>query len=104
MFPENIKITDAKLQENINLVIHFSSSWQQEDIPCLVKAIMRQLIDITVVEKIQGADRETVRLLYQKQYFSLNFELYSESCWLSVEGINEHLLLPEIASILTGKH
>ncbi|WP_440055127.1 DUF3630 family protein [Pseudoalteromonas sp. T1lg65] len=42
--------------------------------------------DIELTEFNQGADRHQWRFNYQNSSFTLNFEHYSESIWVSAEG------------------
>ena len=67
----------------------FNKSWLQEDIATLKQLIVEKISKLTEVEHVIGADRETVRLAHHQQIFILNFECYSESCWLEAESEND---------------
>jgi len=80
----------VKLIEHIgnNLVVHFNDAWYQEDIDTLYVLIVASLTDFNSKEKILGADRESIRFTWRRDYqFLLNFDCYSQSCW--IEGIDE---------------
>ena len=64
----------------------FSGFWYQEDITRLSEQVFISLPQVNIVETISGADRENIRLSWQGIYhFSLNFDYYSQSCWLEGE-------------------
>ena len=64
----------------------FSCFWYQEDITWLSKQVFSLLPQVNIVETISGADRENIRLSWQGIYhFCLNFDYYSQSCWLEGE-------------------
>ncbi len=69
------------------LVLSFSKSWSQEDIGLLTELVFSGLASVNMQEKIIGADRENIRFSWQEQYFILNFDCCSQSCWL--EGQDE---------------
>jgi len=83
-----------------NITFIFSDFWYQDDIECLSVQVFENMLEIRVLETIKGADRENIRFVWQEQYyFSLNFDCYSQSCWL--EGDDEisskqlkHLIIP----------
>jgi len=68
------------------IVFHFIEFWYQEDIGSLSVKVLAYLSQVRILETIQGADRENIRFTWQmKYYFSLNFDCYSQSCWLEGE-------------------
>jgi len=68
------------------IVFHFIEFWYQEDIGSLSAKVLAYLSQVRILETIQGADRENIRFTWQmKYYFSLNFDCYSQSCWLEGE-------------------
>jgi len=72
--------------ENSHIAFYFACFWYQEDIEQLTESILTNLSKIQVLETIQGADRENVRFhWHEKFYFVLNFDCYSQSCWLEGE-------------------
>lgn len=44
----------------------------------------------------QGADVHLMRFIYKNQRFNLNFEHYSESIWITADGIEAEALLHEL--------
>jgi len=52
--------------------------------------------EITLLETSIGADRHQIRFCWQTQNFNLNFEHYSESLWISPEGIEAELSLTKL--------
>ncbi|SFC43267.1 DUF3630 family protein [Pseudoalteromonas denitrificans] len=47
-----------------------------------------------------GADRHLMRFIFKDQRFNLNFEHYSESIWVTADGIEAQALLPELYQYL----
>ena len=93
---ESIELSSAHI-----IIVHFKCFWYQEDIELLSSMLFAKLSKIQVVETIQGADRENTRFVWQTKYhFSLNFDCYSQSCWLEGEDerSNEQLthLIPAL--------
>lgn len=71
-----------------HIVFHFACFWYQDDIESLAGKILTNSPHVRIVESIQGADRENIRFVWhEKYYFTLNFDCYSQSCW--VEGEDE---------------
>lgn len=48
----------------------------------------------------QGADIHLMRFTFINQRFNLNFEHYSESIWITADGIEAEALLPELYQYL----
>lgn len=75
---------------NDNIIdIRFKAMWYQEDIPQLATLIFAKLPNVNIIEKQLGADRETYRLNFDTNYLILNFDYYSQSCWLEPESVND---------------
>lgn len=55
---------------------------------------------ITRLETSLGADRHQIRFGWQGQNFNLNFEHYSESLWISPEGVEADALLTKLQLFL----
>ncbi|ALO43374.1 DUF3630 family protein [Pseudoalteromonas phenolica] len=55
---------------------------------------------ISILETSEGADRHQIRFCWQGQNFNLNFEHYSDSLWISSEGIEAELLLEPLQLFL----
>ncbi|MDK1288935.1 DUF3630 family protein [Pseudoalteromonas umbrosa] len=51
---------------------------------------------LKTIEFNEGADRHQWRFTYLQQSFSLNFEYYSESIWITPEGAAATQLLPSL--------
>ena len=84
------KVISAMTTDNI-IDVRFSESWYQEDIAALSTLIFSLLPDVIVIEKQLGADRETYRLNIENNYVVLNFDYYSQSCWLEPESERDNL-------------
>ena len=85
------RLTSISLINENSLQIVFAKNWYQEDINALTTLILNSFEDHQVIETISGADREYCRFEWHKNYFVINFECYSESCWI------EHETTPNIA-------
>lgn len=94
----------AVLQGDDHLDIRFNRDFDEEDFECLTQLVLAQLAQVTILEKIPGADRHNVRFRAQVAqeygYFIVNFEVYSQSCWLEAESDGEQVLLPFICQAL----
>ena len=55
---------------------------------------------ISILETSEGADRHQIRFCWHGQNFNLNFEHYSESLWVSPEGVEAELLLEKLQLFL----
>lgn len=84
------QLTSVSTIEN-SIDIRFTHSWYQEDIELLLKLIFAKLNGVNVIEKQLGADRETYRLLIENNYLTLNFDYYSQSCWLEPESEQDEI-------------
>ena len=80
---------DIKLIENTPeyLNITFTVSWYQEDIHSLIELMFKPIMPLNIQESISGADRENIRFEWHQHRFVVNFDCYSQSCW--VEGQDE---------------
>lgn len=84
-------------QEGDCVVFNFVSSWYQEDIMSLSTKIFESLPTIKIIEKIEGADRVNIRFLWLEKYcFSLNFDYYSQSCWVEGEDDSSKMQLNKL--------
>jgi len=82
---ENLVLSSAEVIEESSILIFFNSEWQQDNIHQLAKLVFAQLPGAMEIERVQGADRESIRIQWQQGFFVLNFECYSQSCWLEAE-------------------
>jgi hypothetical protein len=67
--------------------IRFSTDWYQENINDLIELLFDPIMPLNIQERIIGADRVNVRFEWQQHHFVVNFEFYSQSCW--IEGQDE---------------
>jgi hypothetical protein len=91
----------ASIQQSDNCVtFKFLCFWYQEDIEFLKAKVFDNLPVITVLEVIEGADRVNIRFVWQnKSYFSLNFDCYSQSCWIEGEDV---VSTQQLGSLITS--
>lgn len=82
---EQSKIASLILINENSLQINFTNNWYQEDVSQLTTDILSALTGHHILETISGADRENCRFEWQQEYFMLNFECYSQSCWIENE-------------------
>lgn len=103
-FNQTTKIKDVNYDGTMQPIITFvfNKSWLQEDIATLKQLIVEKIGKLTEVEHVIGADRETVRLAYHQQIFILNFECYSESCWLEAESESDEAGLYKLYQQITA--
>lgn len=70
------------------LTLYYNNYWYQEDIEYLYLQLFSSLKKWNIQERIVGADRECFRFSWQDSYyFTLNFDYYSQSCW--IEGVDD---------------
>lgn len=68
-----------------SIVFGCQNQWEQDDFSTLRMCFLAQFPQFKVLEHVQGADRDIIRLTWQDRHFSLNFEYYSESIWLEAD-------------------
>lgn len=95
-----IQLTSVHIINEDSLQINFAKNWYQEDIKSFTTFILGHLDAHHVIEVISGADREYCRFEWQQHYFVLNFECYSESCWIENETTPNFNLLTSIKQYL----
>ncbi len=66
--------------DHLNVI--FQQQWYQENIETLIDILFSPIMPVTIQEKIIGADRENIRFSWAGHHFVLNFEIYSQSCWI----------------------
>ncbi|PKI17784.1 DUF3630 family protein [Colwellia sp. 12G3] len=66
--------------DHLNVI--FKNDWYQENIDELIELLFLPIQSVVIKEKIIGADRENIRFSWENCYFVLNFEYYSQSCWI----------------------
>ncbi len=65
-----------------HLNVTFNNDWYQKNIAALTELLFLPIMPVVIQEKIIGADRENIRFSWDGNYFVLNFECYSQSCWI----------------------
>ena len=65
-----------------HLNVKFKKDWYQDNISQLIDLLFFPINPVVIQEKIIGADRENIRFSWNDCYFVLNFEYYSQSCWI----------------------
>ena len=83
------------------LSITFAKVWYQEDISRLVEHLLLPIIPINIQEKNIGADREDIRFSWDNHFFVLNFDFYSQSCWIEGQDYIESDYLEALYSALS---
>ena len=83
------------------IMISFQQVWDQDDIARL-KSIIMDKTELQQVEHILGADRENFRLRWQQRIFCLNFDCYTQSCWIETELEQDSELLADLLLQLNG--
>jgi hypothetical protein len=68
---------------NEQIIITFHTDWFQEDITTLSQLVFIHTPDYEFKEKIIGADREDIRFMWNSHEFMMNFDCYSQSCWIN---------------------
>lgn len=93
------QLIKVNLQENV-IDLRFHEYWYQEEIENLYNSILSHLEDVSLLESTLGADRHNYRILWNNLYLIINFDCYSQSCWIEAETEEEQKYLHELASIL----
>lgn len=76
------------------ILISFQVPWDQDDIRDLITCVFNCIGKGQVIEHALGADLETVHFRLDNDDYLLNFEVYSQSCWLEVVNQEDsHALL-----------
>ncbi|TLU64605.1 DUF3630 family protein [Thalassotalea litorea] len=73
------------LSEDNIIQFRFAKMWGQEDIKQLLPLVLDKIADHQILEHVIGADREYLRFSYRGLYFMLQFESYSNACWIEAE-------------------
>ncbi|KZN35172.1 DUF3630 family protein [Pseudoalteromonas luteoviolacea] len=82
--------------EDQNILLVTPSLLPESDDFQLWGEVFLAMQDINTIEFNQGADRHQWRFEFHSQAFELNYEYYSESIWISPEGIDATALLPDL--------
>ena len=104
--PTSLLISAVLLRDD-HLDIRFNGDFDEEDFIPLSHVVLARFDSARILENIPGADRHNVRfslqLAGQNSYFVLNFEVYSQSCWLAAESDSELSALSELHRMLLGE-
>jgi len=84
------------------ITITFNTEWFQEDISTLSQLILSKIFHHQLKEKIIGADRENLRFTWQASEFLLNFDYYSQSCWVNAHDEVSQMTIPALHELLTA--
>jgi hypothetical protein len=86
---------------NENITVQFNDEWYQEDIESLSLTLFSQLTHLKIQERILGADRECIRFSWQGiHFYTLNFDYYSQSCWIESVDAQSMEFLPSLREAL----
>ncbi|MBQ4814424.1 hypothetical protein A7985_24870 [Pseudoalteromonas luteoviolacea] len=84
--------TITYLEEQDVLLIHPSMHPDSDDFQ-LWGEVFLTMDRLNTIEFNQGADRHQWRFEFNQQPFALNYEYYSESIWISPEGVDASTLM-----------
>jgi hypothetical protein len=93
---QHFKIDKISLYEQQSIMVAFNNEWIQENIDQLTALLMDQCGRLKTLEIITGADRAYMRLEYQGDFFTLQFECNSQSCWIEAEDETSRQALPQL--------
>ena len=71
------------------LAVLYDKYWSQEDIHSLSEQLLDPVMPVKFQEKNIGADREAIRFSWNDHFFVLNFDCYSQSCWIEGQDDSE---------------
>lgn len=74
------------LHQEDTLLINIAPEFTQDDCSQLTDTILARWSNASLVEIVEGADRYCARVKYNNGIYLLNFEIYSQSCWLEAES------------------
>ncbi len=86
---------------NQQISVIFEQSWFQEDIETLSQLILVKLPKHIIKEVTFGADRENIRFQWQHAEFMMNFDYYSQSCWINAQDENSLTNIEPLYNFLT---
>ncbi len=68
------------------LELRYNKRFDQDDIEQLAEVIMSKLDNVHLIEDVVGMDRVMYRLSVGDDVMQLHYEVYSQSCWIEIEG------------------
>lgn len=86
------------IEEQLSII--FKNTWFQEDINTLSQMIFKRIAKHDIKEQVLGADRETIRFTWQNAELALNFDYYSQSCWISAHDQQSQTQIPVLKNLL----
>ena len=97
---QQLSFSASYQNEQACITLVFNREFDDQDFPDMLNLLIRQLSGAEVVELIEGADQQAIRIRYQSEVFVLHFECYSQSCWLAAEIPNNEDLLTNIFNLI----
>ncbi len=95
---DEMSIDSIILNENV-IIVNVKNNWYQEDILQLQQLLLDHIDSIIIQERIIGADRESIRFVWQSSYhYLLNFDYYSQSCWFESQ---DEISVKQLKKLLT---
>ncbi|MBU2871210.1 DUF3630 family protein [Colwellia sp. E2M01] len=82
------------------LTLIFAHQWYQEDIKLLSELVFSPIQPIVIQEHNVGADREDTRFSWNDNYFLLNFDFYSQSCWIESQDATSTTYLQSLYEVI----
>lgn len=79
------QLNQVHLIDNELITLSYEEPWHQEDIQLLINLLLPALGINEAKETIEGADRVNARIEFQQAILVINFEVYSQSCWIEAE-------------------
>jgi len=90
-------IKRVQVLDNNVVIITWQQHWYQEEIDNLVSVIFHNVESTKIIESVIGADRHCCRFNYRTGHYVLNFEYYSQSCWIEAEDELSNVFISTIA-------
>mgnify|MGYP003644733163 CR=1 FL=1 len=88
--------------EEINsrvLQLQFNVEWTLDDTTAIIEHLL-QITSASVLEVVQGADLRCLRITRGGYQFLLNFEEYSNACWLECVSEQDMVGLADIKQLM----
>ncbi|MBL4823448.1 MAG: DUF3630 family protein [Colwellia sp.] len=80
----SIAIQSINLLNN-QITVLFKQHWFQEDITKLRQLLLSNVANLCIKDIVIGADLENVRFQWLDTEFTINFDYYSQSCWIDTQ-------------------
>ncbi|MFD2165673.1 DUF3630 family protein [Thalassotalea euphylliae] len=82
---QQLAMTHVKQREHC-IDIRLAQSFDEDDVESIAESLIQRHLDARTIENISGADRFNARFILNSSTFVLNFEIYSQSCWIDIES------------------